>query len=308
MATTYLNSERFGVNFEDRVNKLVRIDPQETPLTNEIAKNEAKSNAHKWQAETLDEANADNAAVEGSDASFAAGDFVAPTDLLNYTQTPRRSFSASFTQDAISKPGMGSGSKSAFNHEKAKKMIVLKLDGEKMMFSNNERVAPAPESGTAGKLRGITRWITTNAVDATAKKYAGGILSQDMFDDCAQKCVDEGGRPGHVYMNSNNKRQVNRFVGRPERDISSQGKKLVDVVDMVESIAGPQRIIFARQIATSTVLMLEMKYWTMSWLRAPESWIVGLKGPRTEGFCEMEFTVEALAEESSGKITGLKVA
>ena len=308
MATAYINQERFGVEFEDRINKLLNIDPTETPFMSMVQKAEAHRNRVDWQIETLDTVDKDDAVIEGSTVTYAAGDYTAPTGLFNYTQIPRRPFAASFTMDAVNKPGMGSGDKSGFNHEKAKKTIVLKKNVEASLLSNNDRVQPLPESVQAGKLRGIQQWITTNVVSATDKTYGSNILSQQMFVDAAKKAVDQGGMPGDIFTNSTGKIKINEFVGRPTRDVDSTGRKIVDVVDQIMSIAGVQDIHFNRYLGQDILLMLDMRYWEMRWLRAPQSYIAGLLGSRTEGWVEAEVTLVSWAQKASSKITNLRVS
>lgn len=303
MATTYINQQRFGVEFEDRVNKLINVDPDETPFMSMVQKSEAYRNRVDWQQETFQPANANNAAVEGADLTFAAGDYTAPTGLFNYTQIPQKGFSASFSLDAMRKPGIGDGERSTFTHEKAKKLIEMKRDAEASLISTNDRVQPIPESSQAGKLRGIQQWIVTNVVNANDKAFGGKIYSQKMFNAQAQKCVDAGGAPDTVFMNSFNRIKVNEFVTRPTRDVDSLGRKIVDMIDTIISIAGTQSIVFDRYLTASTVLMLEMKYWEQRILRAPTSFIAGLKGSRTEGWVEMEHTLIAWAEKASSQCT-----
>ena len=171
MATAYITQERFGVQFEDRINRLINIDPTKTAFMSMVKKAEAKNQRVDWQTQTLDAANAGNAAVDGSTVTFAAADYTAPTSLFNYTQLPRRPFAASFSSDAINKPESGSGKLSMFNTEKIRKMKVLKRDMNASLLSNRDRVQPLPESTQAGELRGVERWITTNSVVASDKKY-----------------------------------------------------------------------------------------------------------------------------------------
>lgn len=308
MATTYINQQRFGVEFEDRVNKLVNVDPDETPLMSMIQKSEAYRNRVDWQQETFQAANKDNAAVEGANLSYALGDYNTPTGLFNYTQIPQRGFSASFSLDAMRKPGIGDGERSTFTHEKAKKLIEMKRDAEASLLSVNERVQPLPESSQAGKLRGIQQWIQSNIVNAQDKSFGGRIFSQKMFNTAAQRAVDQGGAPDTVFLNSFNRVKVNEFVMRPTRDIDSLGRKIVDMIDTIVSIAGTQTIVFDRYLDTTVVLMLEMKYWEQRILRAPQSYIAGLLGSRTEGWVEMEHTLISWAEKASAKITNLASA
>lgn len=304
MATAYINQQRFGVEFEDRVNKLINVDPEETPFMSMVQKSEAYRNRVDWQQESFAAANADNAAVEGADVSFAAGDYSAPVGLFNYTQIPQKPFAASFSLDAMRKPGIGDGERSTFTHEKTKKLIEMKRDAEASLISNNDRVQPVPESSQAGKLRGVQQWITTNIVLASAAEFGGTVYSQKMFNKQAQKAVDQGGSPETVFANSFNRLKINEFVSRPTRDVDSLGRKIVDMIDTIISIAGTQSIVFDRYLTPSVVLMLEMKYWEQRILRAPQSYIAGLKGSRTEGWVEMEHTIISWAEKASSKCTG----
>lgn len=311
MATAYINQERFGVEFEDRINKLVNVDPDKTPLTSMMQKTEASRNRVDWQTHVLDSSNKDNAGVDGGDVTNATGDYTAPTSVFNYTQIPQRPFGASFSYDAINKPGMGSGGKSGFNNEKIRKAKVMKLDIEAAMFSNNDRVQPLPESAQAGKIRGIQKWLTSNVINATTAKYGtNGILSSPMFYDLAKLCVDNGGEPETVFANSAARMRINEFVGPPTRDVDSLGKKIMHMIDIIQSIAGPQQIVFARELRDDSrnqtvMLMLEMKYWEQRWLRAPETFIKGLAGSRTDAWIEAEWTIVAWAQKTSGKITNM---
>lgn len=307
MATTYLNAQTQNGNMESRINDFKNISPTDTPVLSKIGTDKTDNVTHNWQTEQLNVANADNAQLDGHDSSYAATDYTARQTLLNYTQIMTRYIQVSFTQDAVNKPKLGKGKLSEYDHQKANRMIELNLDAEAMIVSNNDRVAPVPESGTAGKSRGIARWITTNVVDATDAAYSPGRLTQSMYDDAAQKAWEQGGRPKDTFTGIYNKRRIAGFVAPTTRTISEGGKKLVNAVDVYESVAGIQEIHLERNL-TTTLLMLQMEYWKLAWLRAPQEHKDGQNGSKTKGFVELEATVVALAENSSAKITGLVVS
>lgn len=307
MSTTYLNSQTQGGNIESRVNDFKNISPTDTPVLTKIGTSETKNTTHNFQTEALNTANKDNAQLDGHDSAYAATDYTARQTLFNYTQIMTRYIQVSFTQDAISKPKLGSGKLSEYDHQKANRMIELNLDAEAMIVSSNERVAPVPESGTAGKSRGIAAWITTNIVDASGNEYSPGRLTQSMYDDAAQKAWVQGGRPKDTFCGIYNKRRISGWVSPTTRTISEGGKKLVNVVDVYESVAGMQEIHLERNL-TDTLLMLQMEYWKIAWLRAPQEYKDGQNGSKTKGFVELEATIEALAENASAKITNLVVS
>lgn len=307
-ATAYINQQRFGVEFEDRVNKLINVDPDETPFMSMVQKSEAYRNRTDWQQETFQAVNANNAAIEGATVSYLTGDYTAPSPLFNYTQIPQKSFASSFSLDAMRKPGIGDGDRSGFTHEKTKKLVEMKRDGEASLISNNDRTQPLPESAQAGVLRGIQKWIVTNSVNATAQEFGGNIWSQKMFNKLVQKAVDQGGMPDTLFLNSFNRLKTNEFVARPTRDVDSLGRKIVDMVDTIVGMSGPISIVFDRYLDASVVLALEMKYWEQRILRAPQSYIAGLLGSRTEGWVEMEHTLISWAEKASAKCTNTAIA
>ena len=309
MTVAYITAERYGVDFQDRINRLIRIDPEETPAFSMFGKVEAKADTHYFQSETLAAANKDNAAVQGADVTNASGDFVAPSNLLNYTQLLEKPFAAATSHSMTDKPGIGRGKMSTFNHEKAKKYIEMKRDGDAAILSNNDRVQPLPDTTTAGKLRGATRWITTNALDMSVtqnqQNFTTKILTRDMLYYVAKLCFDNGGRPKHIFTNSSQKLRMNEFTGAPTRDIDSTGSALSDAIHRIETIAGKQDIIVDQYMDQNTILMLELQYWKVAMLQAPDYKVKGVTGHADQGFTFMELTIECLAEKSSGKITNL---
>src|SRR3990167_7100124 len=69
MATAYINQERFGVQFEDRINALINIDPDETPCLSMIKKSEGYNQRVDFQSHTLASSNASNSGVDGADVT-----------------------------------------------------------------------------------------------------------------------------------------------------------------------------------------------------------------------------------------------
>src|ERR1700748_2605417 len=90
-------------NREDLIDKVFMVSPSDTPFTSSIAKTNAEATYHEWQTDALRTPNAQNASVEGADATYAAQ---TPTARIgNRTQIVKDTFSVSKTQDAVKRAG-----------------------------------------------------------------------------------------------------------------------------------------------------------------------------------------------------------
>ena len=302
MAQNYLSSELQLGNFESRIDAITLISPTDTPFLTKLGRGKIENTTHNWQTESL-QAAANNEVVEGASVTYAATDFSARATVLNYTQISRKKVSVTYTQDSIRKPQLGSGDKSEYNHQKYLKTKELSRDIEFSLVSNNDRVQPLPESSQAGRSRAAQFWITSNVVDAAT--YQPATLSQGMFDQNLAKCWSQGGNPKAIFSGVYNKRLMAGWVGTPIRNISEQGTKIVNAVDQYQGVTGQTTEVFLERNLTSVMLLLDMDYWKMGWLRPYFHEMTGPTGGKTEGYVESEWMLISLAQNASGKITGL---
>lgn len=300
MVAAYLSSASQIGNREYLIDYITRVSPEETVFMTMAPKGTTESQKHEWLNETLAASDPTNAVAEGASVSYAASDFSARTRSFNYCQIPRRKVSVSYSQDAINKPQIGKGPESEFKHQRMLKTIELSKDMDAILLSANTKTQPNADTPTAGKIDGIQTMITTNTVPA-----AGAILSQDIYNQLAQKVWDATRKKTDTCLVGGfNKRQISNWTTRTNRNIDASGKKLIEVVDNYQSDFGTQNILLEGELTASVALLLNMKYWKVVFLR-PVFWEqTGLTGGKSEGYVESEFTLEGTAENTSGMITG----
>lgn len=153
-ANTFLTTAAVG-NREDLVDMIWNVAPTDTPLISMIDKVKAAATNHEWQRDTI-ATPAANAVAEGADASY---NIVAPTGRLgNQTQSSRKTFSISATQEAINKAGRSSEIK----YQTVLQGKALRKDMELALIEN-----PTLTPGATRVARGLRGWIvTTNSLGA----------------------------------------------------------------------------------------------------------------------------------------------
>lgn len=132
---------------EDLIDKIFNTSPTETPLVSSFGRVTATSVFHEWQRDALGAANADNAMIDGDDASLDAQ--VATDRVGNHLQIFRKTPGVSRRANIVKKAGRGA----EMAYVKAKAMLEMKRDMEAMVLSANPAVAST--TSVAGKSAGL---------------------------------------------------------------------------------------------------------------------------------------------------------
>jgi len=278
---------------EDLLDLITNISPTETPMLSRFGKKKADGKYHEWQTDSLAAATK-NAIVEGLDSDSTAVN--ATTRTGNYTQISRKIWRTTDTMEAVKKAGRAS----EFSYQMAKNMKELARDMEYALVNGT---GASGASGTARELKGVLSWISTNVETGTG---AGNEdLTEDMYNDLLQTIYDEGGNPNVTYANGYQKRKISNFSTPSTRNINVEDKKLIATVDVYDSDFGLQQIILDRYMPTGTVVCLQEDLWKVAPLRDVRFKELPDNGGGPKGQVEAEYTLEALNEKASGKITGL---
>ena len=154
-------------NKEDFLDVITNIDPVTNWCTSRFKQNTAYNTLHQWQTDSLAAASAAGAAVvEGE--TVAATALTATTILGNYTQSIRRAFAITDTQEAVRH--WGRSSEIAYQTQKELKNIA---NGIEYVVTINSATA-AGDSGTARQAKGVRGWITTNtATNSASASFTG---------------------------------------------------------------------------------------------------------------------------------------
>ena len=296
MPNTYVSTYEAIGNREDLIDKVTRISPEETVFKSRIGGVSAKAKTHEWLTQALQASNSGNAKVEGSATQFASTNYTVRVRISNVTQILEKPFSVSYTQEASNPAGI----ESEFAEQRNLKTLEIMRDVNAALINQSSATGA---SNTARTLHGALAAITTNISVAGTNE----TLTQTLYNKLMHNIWVQGGNPNSTFVHGYNKRQISSWTQPLTRNINAEGRKLVVAIDTYDSDYGKQMIYLEREMPTTQVLMIEEKYWNAAYLRPLDYKLLGEDGGSMRGRVEVELTLECLAENSSGKITGLSV-
>jgi hypothetical protein len=315
---TFKTYEAIG-NREDLSDVIYNIAPTETPFMSMAARSTAKARKHEWQTDTLASAAA-NAAVEGDDA--AANTATPTVRINNQCQILDKVVYVSGTQEATDKAGR----RSEMAYQIAKRSKELKRDMEFALTRNTGATAGA--SATAATMAGVEAWLSTNkttlgatVLAATTPGFASGAIAAATdasvagtfektggLDTVIQACWTQGGNPRIIMTGPFNKTKLSAFTGiatlYKEVPGMQQGT-IVGGADLYVSDFGEHTVIPNRFNRDQTVLVLDMEYFAVAYLRPFTQFPLAKTGDATKRQLLCECTLEVRNEASSGKVTDL---
>ena len=206
---------------EDLIDKIFNTSPTETPVVSSIGRTTATNTYHEWQRDSLAAADADNAMIDGDDASMSA---TTPTERFgNYMQIFSKVKGVSRRANIVKKAGRGS----ELAYIKAQAMLELKRDIEASVLSNNPAVAPT--TSVAGKSAGLGVQSYANALHngsgATASWTSGApttavtagtnrTFTEALLKTACQNIyVNSGSVASMVVMSPSHKALFSAFTG-----------------------------------------------------------------------------------------------
>ena len=302
-------------NREDLIDKVFMISPSDTPFTSAIAKTGADGVYHEWQTDALRAPTANNAKVEGADATYGAQ---TPTVRIgNRTQIVGDTFSVSNTQEAVKKAGPKEVARLS-----AKKSVELKKDIEASCLASTTSVAGS--TVVARTLRGCAGWIATNYVGGvggaapvppTNTPPAPGTpaaFTEPMLKNVLRLAYEAGGNVSQVHMRPVDKVLSSAFAGNATRMQSVEGSGKSAILQTAYAVYAsdfgnvsmiPNRVMSA--IADKAVYAIDTSMWALATLRGFEKTELAQIGDARNWQIIWEGTLEARNEASSGQIRDL---
>tara|TARA_R110000772_G_C13310276_1_gene440188 strand:- start:29220 stop:30185 length:966 start_codon:yes stop_codon:yes gene_type:complete len=302
---------------EDLSDIIYDISPMETPFVSMIGKGSAKNTNPEWQIDALDAATADNAVIEGDDATNDALD---PTvRLRNYTQLMDKAVEISSTANAVNTAGRGKEE----SYQVAKRGREIKRDIEASFLSLNPSVAGA--AGTARKSAGVGAWLASNTSHGTSGSAGGWnagtsivdapttgdarTLTEAIFKTNLAAVWTAGGNPGLCLVNSAQKENISAFTGIATlyRD-TGQSKKQASIMgaaDLYISDYGEIGVIADRFAPTDTIYNLDVEYWGSKVLQPMKVQDLAKTGHASRKLLSTELTLCSKNEDASGGIFDL---
>tara|TARA_R110000850_G_scaffold105926_5_gene217108 strand:+ start:89 stop:1039 length:951 start_codon:yes stop_codon:yes gene_type:complete len=316
MADTFTTYDAIG-NREDLATDIYNISPTATPFISAIARNAATAVNHEWQTDALS-TPANNAKIEGSDAATTIS--VATVRLGNLTQISDKVPKVSRTQREVDSAGRSD----EMLYQIMKMGKELKNDMEFALLANKAKVT-GNEDSTARELAGIESWIADNVSlgaggtaptgDGTDARGAGTprVLSEGLLKGVLADIWDEGGDPDLIMCGSFNKQAMSAFVGGgtsgpAQRTVDGNSKSVTAAIDVYVSDFGSLKVVPARHMVQSSMLVLQSDMFCLSELSTIQSSPLAKNGDYDRELLNVEYTLEAKNAKSSGIIADLTVA
>lgn len=281
--TTMTTYDQKGIR-EQLLNVIYQISPTDTPVMSSIQRGVAMTNTFmEWQQDALPTA-AVNFNTEGADVNFRTTP--ATTRLRNYSQISDDGLKVSGTAQAVTTAGREE--ELAYQISQSGAWIKTCME---VQISGNYASAVGTNA-TARRCAGIEAWITTNgsrgtggtdggytaagtvtaATDATSTNQR--TFTETRLKAAIKDCWTSGGDPTMVIVGPVNKQKASAFAGISTKyqdfganPSSGAGLSIVATADFYVSDFGKHKIVPSRFSRERTALVLDLKYWSMHYLR-----------------------------------------
>lgn len=304
---------------EDLGPVIYNIDPTDTPFMNSISRASASQVATEWQTDSLDTA-ALNAVVESNDSTFPAiTKTIRPQNAL---QISEKTLAISGTLQAVELAGR----QSEIGYQLARLAKSLKRDCEFTLTQNQARSAGTVAGVAARQLASYECWIqgdtdgtadrgtsgadcdqTAGTPDAAAQPTDGTqrALQEYMLQGVIQATWTNGGDVTLVMTGPFNKRVISGFAGNSTRFDVGEDQRLTAAISVYVSDYGEHRIVANRFSRDRSVLVIDTKYWAMSFLRPFRETPLAKTGDADKRLMNVEYTLLAYNSSASGIVADL---
>lgn len=301
---------------EDLSDAISNIDPTETPLYTRFKKGKCDNRTPEWQIDTRRAADADNATIEGDDATNNA--VSATTRLKNVVQLFDGVIQVASTAIAVKTAGRAN----EMDYQIAKEGEAIKRDIDKRISGNYASVLGA--AGTAGKMAGFEAWITSNdsrgasgadggyntgtGLVAAATDGTQRALTETIFKAWIKTCWTNGAKIPLVVAGASNKQVISAFAGIAQNTNEVKGSDMVTIVgaaDVYVSDYGRHSIVASRNSRDRSVLGIDPSLWEIQFLQPFKREKLAKTGHSEREMISCECTLASKNEKGNGIIADL---
>tara|TARA_R100000951_G_scaffold106793_1_gene101597 strand:- start:2027 stop:2887 length:861 start_codon:yes stop_codon:yes gene_type:complete len=281
---------------EDVSDIISDISPLSTPMFTLMKTEKVQARVFEWQEDAIRSSSADNAIVEGADATMAT--LVATTMRSNTTQIMEESFQVSKTADAIATYGRAKETA----HQLSKALKAIKKDVE-ASFVGRDQAAVTGSGSAARKMASLLNQIST-AVDAGAN--ATDPLTEAKLLTAGETAYNNGSDVNTFMIKPGDAQIVAGFAGSAGRNREiAQGKTLVNAIDLYVSPYGEYRAVLNRELATDHALLVDPSMFKTAVLRPFARTLLAATGDSDKHSIVGEYSCKHMNFGDSVKITGL---
>lgn len=293
---------------EDLIDKITRTQPETTPVISAIGSASANQTFHEWQRDALRTPNANNAAIDGDDATGSAK--TPPVRVGNYCQIFQDTIVVSGRAEVVKKAGMSS----AMAYYKAKAYKELQRDMEAMCLSAN--AALIGNNTTAAKSGGLGVLLYTNAqhgVGGSTVAHTSGApvtaptagtpraFTEAILKGGLQSVFTNAGKvPLALYLSPIQKGVFSAFTGIALNRYQigpKQQARIIGGADIYASDFGDLEIVPHYIMAGGTnIYALDPDYLDVVYLRSFQSTPLGVTGDSVKQQVLVDATIRATSE------------
>ncbi len=300
-------------NREDLADIIYDISPMDTPFMSNIARESSEDTLKEWQTDALAAASATNAQIEGDDANVNTT--VPTVRFANRHQISTKVPRVSGTQRAVNTAGR----RDEFSYQIAKRGRELKRDIESALLGTQAATAGAAASAAA--LAGVACWLFGNQVQKGATATTPAVTSgapgtaptagttaafaETDLKSAIQLCWTDGGDPNVIMVRAVDKQLASAFSGiaTQYRDNPQVGPAaIIGAADVYVSDFGTHQIVANRFMPAGNVYVLDMEYWSVSYLRPIQRQELAKTGDSDRALLLAEYTLCAKEPDSSAKV------
>jgi hypothetical protein len=293
--TVYTTYDQVGRK-EDVSDIISDISPLSTPMFTLMKTEKVQARVFEWQEDAIRSSSADNAIVEGADATMAT--LVATTMRSNTTQIMEESFQVSKTADAIATYGRAKETA----HQLSKALKAIKKDVE-ASFVGRDQAAVTGSGSAARKMASLLNQIST-AVDAGSN--ATDPLTEAKLLTAGETAYTNGSDVNTFMIKPGDAQIVAGFAGSAGRNREiAQGKTLVNAIDLYVSPYGEYRCVLNRELATDHALLVDPSMFKTAVLRPFARTLLAATGDSDKHSIVGEYSCKHMNFGDSVKITGL---
>jgi hypothetical protein len=306
MATSHFKTYDQVGKKEDISDVISNISPTATPFQTLIKSEKASNTLVHWQEDSLS-AVADNARVEGADATDNSMD---PTVMRrNYTQIMSKTVKVAATADAVSTYGRAKETA----YQLSKKSAELKREVE-FHFVGKAQNAAVGDGSTARRFGNAfgtdADSVAVISADTTVDLTSGGAeapLTEAAILSVNQKLYEAGSEATIIMVKPGDALIVAGFdkaSGRT-RVINDDKTTLVNAVDLYVSPFGEQKVVINRWIKETEALVFKPDMWSQVTLRPFTRELLAKTGDADRHMIIGELSLKHKNYKGTGRITGL---
>jgi len=292
--STYTSYNQVG-KAEDVSDIITDISPTDTPFFSSIKGESVAARVFEWQEDSL-AAAANNAAVEGADASMAS--LSATTSRTNNTQILTKAFQVSATADAVKT--YGRAKETAYQLGKALKEIKRDLE---RAYIGVDNAAVTGSASVAREMASATQMINTS-VDAGSN--ATDALTEAKLLDLGEDCYENGSEPTIFMIKPADATIVADFAAASGRNREFAGStELVNAIDLYVSPFGEYSVVINRHQLSTHAFLYDPAMWRSATLRPFTRTLLAKNGDSDKHFVVGEMSLKHMNFDADGMITGL---